>query len=164
MSDFEDFIPRGPGHTGQHPKRREDPAEPPQPEDEDEAGLLSSSAEENREVSIPLPGLVRARDLIASEDLDQGDFEPGGLYKGFQILPREQWPPESDLTPDPERGIVGHANQTRRFYVVSPLGTVGLVPWEGSQVVWPWEQAWRQDLYRPEVQTFLKDDREGKKK
>jgi hypothetical protein len=155
VSEYDDIV-RGPGHTGQSPQRRDPspPEAPPAPE-ADEAG-------EDRGVPR-IPGLVRASDLIDLADRDQGDFEPGGLYKGFKILPREQWPEVSETMPDPGQGVVGHANQKRRFYVESPKGTVGLVPWEGSQIVWPWEAAWAQDLYRPEVHTLLKDEPKRKK-
>jgi len=32
------------------------------------------------------------------------------------------------------------------FYVQSPRGTIGWVPWIGSVVAWPWEAAWEADL------------------
>lgn len=143
MSEYDEIVKglRGPGQTGQHPKQREDPSEPPKA---NEAG--------NRAEVGSFPGLVRASDLIAEEDRDQGDFEPGDLYKGFKILGHGDWP-----------DVRAHERLHRRFYVVSPEGTVGLVPWEGSQIVWPWEAAWQQDLHRSEVQSFLKDDRKERK-
>lgn len=132
--------------------------EPPSPpESPDQGGQSRGSAPER-------PALIRASDLIDPEDHDQGDFEPGGRYKGFEIIDREHWPPEADVMPDASKGIVGHANQKQRFYVRSMSGKTGLVPWPGSQIVWPWEAAWKQDLYRAEVQSFLKEEPEKKKR
>lgn len=84
------------------------------------------------------------------EEEDAGDFEPGGLYKGFEILPPADWP-----------SVKAHMSLTRRFYV-RHNDTLGVVPWPGSRIVWPWEAAWEQDLARVEVDTFLRP--EGKKK
>jgi len=42
-------------------------------------------------------------------------------------------------------------------------GEIGMVPWEGSQVVWPWESGWEQDLYRPEVTSLLKEEKKERK-
>jgi hypothetical protein len=114
---------------------------------------------------VSLPRLVSARSLVENpDDLDAGDFEPslsGMLYKGFRIIPEHEWPAEAHRYP--EEGVAGHANQKRRFYVESATGDIGLVPWEGSQVVWPWESGWDQDMYRPEVTSLLKEDKEKKK-
>ena len=105
-----------------------------------------------------LPPLVRASDLIDPEDQDQGDFEPGGFYKGFKILPRHLWP-ANEWTPR-------HAERwgDRRFYVTSENGTCGLVPWEGSLIIWPWDRAWTVDLHRTEVETLLKEEKKERKK
>ena len=102
--------------------------------------------------------LVRASDLLPpGADLDVGDYEPnpegGVLYKSFPILPHEEWPEKHEQM---------HGNQKKRFYVRSSGGVVGMVPWDGSQVVWPWEVAWTQDLYRPEVTSFLKEEKKKK--
>jgi hypothetical protein len=114
-----------------------------------------------------LAGLTTAASLLPEDyDPDEGDFEPspeGTRYKGFLVVPKEEWPPESDVMPDPEKGVVGHANQERRFYVYSPARALGLVPWPGSMIVWPWEAAWYQNLYRPQVESLLKEEK-GKKK
>jgi len=83
------------------------------------------------------------------------------LYKGFRIIPEHEWPPEAHRLPSP--GVAGHANQKRRFYVESETGEIGMVPWEGSQVVWPWESGWEQDLYRPEVTSLLKEEKKERK-
>ena len=106
----------------------------------------------------PAPDLVRASDLVTDpETLDQGDYEPGPegdtLYKSFPILAREDWPEDHEAL---------HGNQKRRFYVRSYGGVTGMVPWDGSQIVWPWEQAWVQDLYRPEVTSLLKEEKKKK--
>jgi hypothetical protein len=119
----------------------------------------------------PLPAgarLVTARSLLPPDyDEDQGDFEPspeGLRYKGFLVVDREDWPVEADVMPDASKGIVGHANQERRFYVYSPGRVIGLVPWPGSLVVWPWESAWIQGLYRPQVTSLLKEEKKEKKR
>jgi len=99
-------------------------------------------------------GLVSARSLLPADyDEDQGDFEPGGRYKGFEIVPPAEWP-----------HVARHAHIERRFYV-RYNDTMGLVPWPGSMIVWPWEAAWEQDLYREEVTSYLKEDeKKGAKK
>lgn len=97
------------------------------------------------------PALIKASDLLDADDLDQGDFEPGGKYKGFQILPKHLWPDEPQ-----------HGTWEERFYVQTPSGTPGLVPWVGSQIIWPWESAWAVDLHRTEVESFLRPDEEKK--
>jgi hypothetical protein len=101
------------------------------------------------------PPLVRASDLVAADE-DVGDFEPGGRYKGFTILSEDEWP--DHLPASHGRAFPG------RFYVYSPLGKVGLVPWPGSVIVWPWEQAWHTDLHRDEVQSLLREEKKEKKK
>jgi len=106
----------------------------------------------------PLPagaGLVSARSLLPEGyDEDEGDFEPGGLYKGFRIIPQHLWPDE------PRHA----ARWPTRFYVSTDKDTPGLVPWVGSQIVWPWERAWHVDLHREQVQSFLKEEKKEKKK
>jgi len=98
-------------------------------------------------------GLVTAASLLGPDyDEDQGDFEPGGRYKGFEIVPPAEWP-----------HVARHAHIKRRFYV-RYNDTMGLVPWPGSMIVWPWEAAWEQDLYREEVTSYLKEpEKKGKK-
>jgi hypothetical protein len=181
VSEYDDIV-RGRGHTGQAPKRKEQ--EPPGlTDDEIKERLASLSSEELKELAGNLGvdveaeapaspeelaekvGFVRASSLVENpEELDTGDWEPGGKYKGFEVLPREEWPSVSDVMPDPEKGIVGHANQARRFYVVSATGMVGLVPWDGSQIIWPWEAAWRQDMHRTSVESFLKEEPKKKER
>jgi hypothetical protein len=103
--------------------------------------------------SLPA-GFVSARDLLPEGyDEDEGDFEPGGLYKGFRILPEHLWPDE------PRHAV----RWPSRFYVSTDRDTPGLVPWAGSQIVWPWERAWSVDLHRTEVQSLLKEEK-GKHK
>jgi len=97
------------------------------------------------------PGqIIRASELLEAEE-DAGDFGPGNLYKGFAILPE----PPLDA---PE----AHGRYLNGFYVVSPRGMLGFVPWPGSVVVWETEAGWVQDLARAKVDTFLRP--EGKKK
>jgi hypothetical protein len=100
--------------------------------------------------------LVTAASLLDDADEDVGDFEPGGRYKGFTILSEGEWP--DDLPASHGKAFPG------RFYVYSPLGKVGLVPWPGSVIVWPWEQAWDTDLHRDEVQSLLREEKKEKKK
>ena len=98
-------------------------------------------------------GLVTAASLLPPDfDHDQGDFTPDGRYKGFDILPPDEWP-----------SVKRHAHIKRKFYV-RYNETVGLVPWPGSVIVWPWEAAWEQDLYRETVTSYLKEpEKKGKK-
>lgn len=98
-----------------------------------------------------LPALVTASSLMDGEEPDEGDFEPG-RYKGFEILPPSEWP-----------AVKAHAHITRRFYVRFN-DTVGLVPWSGSVIVWPWERGWDADLHRTEVQSLLKEPKKEPKK
>ena len=46
------------------------------------------------------------------------------------------------------------------FYVRSPRGTIGWVPWIGSAIAWPWEIAWEADL----VERSAPDPKPGEKK
>lgn len=62
-------------------------------------------------------------------------------YKGFPIV-SVGWQHPS------------HASRTDSFYVQTPAGVVGWVPWLGSQIVWPWEAAWIQDLRQGHVSRF----------
>ena len=97
-------------------------------------------------------GLVTAASLLdPDEDPDQGDFEPG-RYKGFEILPESEWPV-----------VKKHTHIKGRFYVRNN-DTVGMVPWPGSMIVWPWEAAWERDLYRETVTSFLKEEKKEKPK
>jgi hypothetical protein len=106
-----------------------------------------------------LPPLATARSLLPPDyDEDDGDFEPG-LYKGFAILPPSEWPDEAHRFPTSE--LAGHANQRSRFYV-RHNDTVGLVPWPGSKVIWPWDEAWMQPDYRSDVTPLLKQEEEKK--
>jgi len=99
-----------------------------------------------------LPALTTAASLLdPTDDGDQGDFEPG-LYKGFEILHPSEWP-----------SVKAHAHIQRRFYV-RHNDTVGLVPWPGSMIVWPWDEAWDQGGHKTEVQSFLKEEKKEKKR
>jgi len=115
--------------------------------------LPNTTATDEEMQSLPA-GLGTARDLLAGLDEDEGDFEPGGLYKGFRIIPQHLWPDE------PRHA----ARWPSRFYVHTDRDTPGLVPWVGSQIVWPWERAWHADLHREQVESFLKEDKKEKKK
>lgn len=99
-------------------------------------------------------GLVPASSLIEGELEDDGDFEPGGRYKGFRMV-------SAPLVPPPPSS---HQSLPARFYVESPEGAVGLVPWPGSQIAWPWEAGWTQDLHRTEVQSLVRPERKAKGK
>jgi len=110
----------------------------------------------SKDEAVRKANFVRASDLITDpEDLDTGDWEPGGRYKGFTVLGREDWPENHEAI---------HGNQRNRFYVQSVAGTIGLVPWDGSQIIWPWERAWAQDLHRTSVETFLKEEPKKKER
>lgn len=118
-------------------------AEPPEPPSEP--------------VDLSRISLSTAAALLPSEyDGDDGDYEPspeGTRYRGHLILDRGQWPQSLPAA---------HARWRHRLYVRAASGTIGLVPWDGSQIVWPWEAAWELDLHRDQVQSLLKT--EGKEK
>lgn len=96
-------------------------------------------------------GLLTAASLLdPGDDQDQGDFEPG-MYKGFEILHETEWP-----------RVERHLHLHRRFYV-RHNDAVGMVPWAGSMIIWQWDEAWEQGGHRTEVQSFLKDEKKGKK-
>lgn len=126
---------------------------------------LSDTARAAEPLTEALSTLTTARSLLPADyDEDEGDFEPspeGTRYKGFLLVAPSEWPPEAHVWPS--EGVAGHANQKARFYVLSPAGRVGLVPWPGSKVVWPWDAGWLQDAYRSEVTPLLKDEKEKKK-
>lgn len=97
--------------------------------------------------------LTSASALAETEEPDEGDFGPDGDYKGFPILAQRP------------KGVPStHSTLELRFYVSSPLGAVGLVPWPGSKIIWPWERGWVQDLHRETVTSFLKPQEEKKAK
>lgn len=106
---------------------------------------------ERSSLSDPPASLTALKAVLTRRDEDEPH---DGIYKGFPIVPRSQIP--SSLPAQ-------HASLTDRFYVTSPLGAVGLVPWVGSKIIWPWEQGWVQDMHRPQVQSILKDVKERKK-
>lgn len=146
MSEFDDLLEGGddvdphpgPGHTGQAPKRREPPI------------VLTPEDDPQLAPALESLGLVTAASLVdgpPDEPAELG-FEPDDRYLGFAIVPRHLWPLEPR-----------HEHFTERFYVETVEGTLGLVPWPGSKIVWPWERAWQQDLHRTEVQSFLKDEK-----
>lgn len=114
--------------------------------------LLEETPPEPLPASEP-PQLVTAASLLdPDDDQDEGDFEPGGMYKGFEIIPPREWP-----------HVPAHMAVQRRFYVRFN-DTVGMVPWPGSKIIWPWESAWERDLHRDEVESFLKPEDEKKQK
>lgn len=110
----------------------------------------SSLAGEDRRAALR-DALVPASMLEDPDDIDMGDYGPGRTYKSFAILAE----PPLDV---PET----HARFHDGFYVRSPRGMLGFVPWPGSMVVWETELAWEQDLFRPEVHTLLKEDEKKK--
>lgn len=93
------------------------------------------------------PGqILRASELPAPEDALPEIVPEGGVYRGFRLVsaPRER--------PEP------HRLYKEGFYVTSPRGLVGFVPWVGAQVIWPWEAGWAMDLHRTEVESFLRPE------
>lgn len=158
--EFEGFeAPEPPRTTGQAPKTKMTPEQviedrieslrdtplettgkPPSDEAVEEAKRLAAGT------------LMRASALLPPDvDQDMGDFEPGA-YKGFEIVPPDEWPT-----------VKAHARIERRFYV-RHNDTFGMVPWPGSQIVWPWEAGWEQDLHRDTVTSFLKEEKKETKK
>ena len=73
---------------------------------------------------------------------DEGEwYQPYPERPRLKVLPRVRWP--RDLPK-------AHGERwPERFYVETGRGTVGLVPWPGSHVVWPWEAGWLVDMHRP---------------
>jgi hypothetical protein len=73
---------------------------------------------------------------------DEGEwYQPYPERPRMRVLPESRWPrdlPKAQAERWPQR-----------FYVESETGIVGLVPWPGSQIVWPWEAGWRVDMHRP---------------
>jgi hypothetical protein len=68
-------------------------------------------------------------------------YQPYPERPRFLVLPESRWP--TDLPK-------AHAKRwPERFYVETETGVVGLVPWPGSHVVWPWEAGWKVDMHRP---------------
>ena len=113
------------------------------------------------EASIPA-------DLMHGSDLEETPPEPAELglepddfYQGYKIL--------RDLPPQDERHeYLFQGEHPRAFYVLHAKrpddkgghhDVIGLVPWLGSTVIWPWEKAWEQDLYHekqtPERQAIM---------
>lgn len=91
--------------------------------------------------------LLQPASSLGQVEEDMGDFE-GGRYRGFLIL--DGIPPETPAT---------HQSLPRRFYVTSPNGTPGLVPFPGSTVIWPWERGWVQDLHAEKVDSLLRPEK-----
>lgn len=118
--------------------------------------LVGEIPEEALVASLKARGLMKASDLLDpghEESPEDYGFEPDNKYMGFQIVGEDRWP-----------DVPKHQVFKQRFYVESNRGTVGLVPWPGSQVVWPWEVAWTVDLYRDTVTSLLKPEKEAKKR
>jgi hypothetical protein len=101
-----------------------------------------------------LPAMTTASALIEeeSEPADLG-FEPDNRYLSFQILGEQDWP-----------DVSRHQIWKQRFYVLSPKGIVGVVPWPGSRIIWPWETGWQADMHRDIVTSLLKEPEREKKK
>jgi hypothetical protein len=145
--EFDDLLEE---ETPPEPLQASDPSEltlPPSPNrwPEEQIHEVVAGAE------LPdLSQVARARDLLPSE-LEE-DVSVGGYYKGFTVVPEPDTPPSA------------HSAYPRRFYVESPSRLVGLVPWPGSQIIWPWERGWAADMNRVEVHSALKDEPSKKKK
>jgi len=116
---------------------------------------------ETEEEAPPEPAkLIVASDLLPEEERDpepaELGFTLGDMYLSNKIV-RDAPPqdPRHAYLFDPATAPTG---RVRAFYVVSPEGTYGLVPWPGSTIIWPWEKAWEQDLYHekqtPEKQAY----------
>lgn len=111
---------------------------------------MSNGAEETPQEPVILPlssPLVPASSLLPDDtDPDDGDFGPDG-YRGLELVPQADWPSEPR-----------HDHLPARFYVRSG-DLVGMVPWPGSKPVWPGEAGWAQDMYRPDVESLLKEEK-----
>ena len=93
--------------------------------------------------------LVTASDLIDHEDEPaELGFEPDNKYLSFQIIGEQDWP-----------DVRRHQLWKQRFYVISPRGVIGLVPWPGSRIVWPWDAGWTVDSHKEKVDSLLKEEK-----
>jgi len=133
------------------------PQNAPQPVE----GRQEAVAITDESVSIPAE-LMRGSDFEETppEPAELG-LEPDDFYQGYKIL--------RDLPPQDERHeYLFEGENPRAFYVLHAKrpddkgghhDVIGLVPWLGSTVIWPWEKAWEQDLYHekqsPERQAIM---------
>ncbi len=85
---------------------------------------------------------------------DEGEwYQPYPERGRFRVLPESRWPRNLPKEQAERWG-------KQRFYVETDRGTVGLVPWPGSHVVWPWESGWV-----PDTRAITADAKpEGKKR
>lgn len=92
-----------------------------------------------RESGLPEGLPVAPEPTEAQLSPEEGEwYQPYPERPRLQVLPQARW--LHDL-PKAHAQRWGEA----RFYVQSETGMVGLVPWPGSHVVWPWEAGWLPD-------------------
>lgn len=117
------------------------------------------------DIAEPPPDLSEA---VATD----AEFFVGGRYKPhgrksktgvtFEVVQHPKEPQHRAFDEDcAARAKIRGAEAPRpSFYVQTPRGTVGWVPWIGSVVAWPWERAWTADL----VEHGAADPKPGTKK
>ena len=120
----------------------------PDEETEDEQPGLVAVPQGNACFPVNAQGMPKA--LLAIPARERPWFWKNMRYRGFLIAHVE--------IQDPRHKYLFEQGQDRAFYVKSPQGKVGLVPFPNSTVVWPWETAaWAQDL-APENQGKIRRD------
>jgi len=95
---------------------------------------------------------------IVSEEATDEEFFVGGRYKPEGRYSRTNATFEVvEHTKEPQHVAFDQSKRLQleargipippvSFYVKSPRGTIGWVPWIGSSVVWPWDLAWEVDM------------------
>jgi hypothetical protein len=127
-----------------------DPFEGESTANEDEEMQAVEQTPFQKDLRITTASALLTDDEFESEPAALG-FEPDNKYLSFQILGEQDWP-----------DVSRHQLWKQRFYVLSPRGTVGVVPWPGSRIIWPWETGWGSDLHRAQVDSFLKEPEKKK--
>lgn len=117
-------------------------------------GALLDTPEQRQAALMHRLGLVFGSDL---EERAPGKGELGfwvdGTYRGMEILDLPAQDPRHAYLFDPATAPTG---TVRSFYVRSPEGALGLVPWPGATPIWPAEKAWEQDLYHQQSEPAKK--------
>ena len=149
--------------TGQAPQRKDGPND----KAEEAAEFIESLPDEEKErFNADLAARLVPASALETEPTEPAELglEPDDHYRGHKIL--------RDLPVQDERHAWMFDPATNRgrqpFYVLhskregdgdAHQDVIGLVPWLGSAVIWPWEKAWEQDLYHekqtPEKQAIM---------
>lgn len=128
---------------------------PSSPEEEN-VTPMPSKAHRREEACFPVNGAGMPRALYEIPSRERPFFWKNGRYRGFEIA--------YVAVQIPEHKYLFARKPPRSFYVRSKGGTIGLVPFPNSIVVWPWEvPAWKQDL-APENRGKIRSDLKTAKK